>query len=177
MTPEAVQAIDGYLDAATVDFKGSGDPEFYKKFCGTIDVEPVFESLREMKKKGIFIEITNLIVPQVGDSREAFTKLTKWVVDELGSDIPFHILRFFSSYKYNGPDSISLGNLVELWKLGKSLGMKHVYLGNVMDERYSNTHCPRCGKVVIGRVGFGVTSVALKGDRCAFCGERLNVIV
>jgi len=177
MTPEAVRTIDGYLDAATVDFKGSGDPEFYKKFCGALDVGPVFDALREMKKEGVFIEITNLIVPDGGDSREAFTKLVNWIVGELGPDIPFHILRFFSSYKYTGPDSTSLSSLVELWKLAKSLGLKYVYLGNVMDERYGNTSCPRCGKAVIERVGMGVASTNLKGNRCAFCGETLNVIV
>jgi pyruvate formate lyase activating enzyme len=177
MTPEAVKTIDGYLDAATIDFKGSGDPDFYKKFCGTLDVAPVFDALKAMKKEGIFIEITNLIVPEGGDSKEAFSKLVNWIVGELGPDIPFHILRFFSSYKYTGPDSTSLSGLVELWNLAKSLGLKYVYLGNVMDPRYGNTNCPRCGRAVIERVGMGVASTNLKGDRCAFCGEKLNVIV
>jgi pyruvate formate lyase activating enzyme len=177
MTPEAVRTIDGYLDAATVDFKGSGDPDFYKKFCGTLDVAPVFDALKAMKKEGIFIEITNLIVPEGGDSKEAFSKLVNWIVGELGPDIPFHILRFFSSYKYTGPDSTSLSGLIELWNLAKSLGLKYVYLGNVMDPRYGNTSCPRCGRAVIERVGMGVASTNLKGDRCAFCGDKLNVIV
>lgn len=177
LTPEAVQTIDGYLDAATVDFKGSGDPGFYKNFCGTLDVGPVFDALREMKKAGIFIEITNLIVPEGGNSREAFSGLVDWIVEELGPDTPFHILRFFSSYKYTGSDSTPLGRLVELWKDAKSLGLKYVYLGNVMDERYGNTLCPRCGKTVIGRVGMGVASTNLKGDRCAFCGEKIHLVV
>jgi pyruvate formate lyase activating enzyme len=177
MTPEAIQTLDGYLDAATVDFKGSGDPEFYKKFCGAINVEPIFEALLSMKKQGIFLEITNLIVPGNGDSTEAFSKLVKWIVERLGEDVPFHILRFFSSYKYEDPDQIRPNRLVELWKLAKSLGMKYVYLGNVMDGRYSNTYCPKCGKVAIDRVGFSVSSVNLNGNRCAFCGESLNLVV
>jgi pyruvate formate lyase activating enzyme len=177
MTPEAIQTINGYLDAATVDFKGSGDPEFYKQFCGTINVEPIFEALLSMKEQGIFTEITDLIVPGIGDSTEAFSKLVRWILERLGEDVPFHILRFFSSYKYQGSDHIDLKRLVELWKLAKRLGMKYVYLGNVIDEQYSNTHCPKCGKVVIDRVGFSVISMNLNGNRCAFCGESLNLVV
>jgi pyruvate formate lyase activating enzyme len=177
MTHEAVETMDGYLDAATVDFKGSGDPQFYKQFCGTLSVEPIYDALLAMKEQGIFIEITNLLVPGVGDSTEAFSRLVKWIVEKLSNDIPFHILRFFSSYKYEGPDQAPPGRLVELWKLAKSLGMKHVYLGNVMDERYINTCCPNCGKVVVDRVGFSVSSMNLRGSSCAFCGEHLNFVV
>lgn len=177
MTPEAVRAMDGYLDAATVDFKGSGDPAFYTRFCGTVDVKPIFDALLEMRKQGIFIEITNLIVPEGGDSREAFITLVEWVRDKLGPETPFHILRFFSSYKYTGPESTPIGTLVGLWDLADSLGLKHVYLGNVMDRRYANTRCTRCGREVIERVGMGVISTKLRGNRCAFCGEPLNLVV
>lgn len=175
ITPEAVRVLDGYLDAATVDFKGNGDPEFYKRLCGALSVDPVYDALLAMKKQGIFLEITDLIVPGIGDSTASFTKLVKWIVENLGDDIPFHILRFFSSFKYEGPDDVPPNRLAELWELASHLGMKHVYLGNVMDERYSNTRCPKCGKVVIDRVGFSVSSVNLDGNRCAFCGAGLNL--
>jgi pyruvate formate lyase activating enzyme len=177
MTPEAVDEIDGYLDAATVDFKGSGDPDFYKKFCGTVDVKPVFQSLVEMKRKKIFIEITNLIVPGGGDAKEPFMKLVKWIVDELGDDTPFHILRFFASYNYDGPETTPTPYLEELWKLSKEAGLKYVYLGNVMNPKYENTYCPQCGRVIIDRLGFEVASIHLKGKNCAFCGKEINVLV
>ena len=177
ITPEAVKTINGYLDAATVDFKGSGNPEFYRHFCGTIDVGPIYEALLSMKEQGIFIEITNLIVPGAGDSADAFSKLVRWVIENLGDEVPFHILRFFSSYRYTGPDDLSMGRLVELWKQARGAGMRHVYLGNVLDGRYSNTICPQCGKVVIDRVGMGVSSMHLNGNRCEFCGKRLNLVV
>jgi pyruvate formate lyase activating enzyme len=177
MTPEAVMALDGYLDAATVNFKGSGDPDFYLRLCGTVDVKPIYDALIEMKEQRIFLEITDLIVPGVGDSNESFSKLVRWVVDKLGDDIPLHVLRFFSSYKYEGPESTPVSRLVQLWELAKSLGMKHVYLGNVLDERYCNTRCPKCGKVMVDRVGLAVSTINLKGSRCAFCGERLNIVI
>jgi pyruvate formate lyase activating enzyme len=176
MTVEAVDTISGLLDAATVDFKGSADPDFYKKFCGTVDVSPIFQSLVEMKRKKIHLEITNLIVPDGGDAKGPFIKLVKWIHDELGEETPLHILRFFSSYRYSGPETTPSSLLEELWKESKDLGMKYVYLGNVPSAKYGNTYCPHCGEVVIERSGFGVSSIQLKDGRCAFCGGNVNVM-
>lgn len=176
MTVEAVDTIDGLLDAATVDFKGSADPAFYKRFCGTVDVNPIFQSLAEMKRKKIHIEITNLIVPDGGDAKEPFTRLVKWIHDELGEETPLHILRFFSSYRYTGPETTSSAYLEELWKESKDLGMKYVYLGNVASAKYRNTYCPHCGRAIIERSGFEVSSIQIKEGKCAFCGGSVNVI-
>ncbi|MDI6798847.1 MAG: radical SAM protein, partial [Candidatus Aenigmarchaeota archaeon] len=98
ITEDALKKMK-YLDAATVDFKASGDPEFYKKFMSVPDVSPIFDALKQMKKQRIFIEITDLIVPQVGDSIELCRKLAEWVNAELGSEIPFHVLQFHPDYK------------------------------------------------------------------------------
>jgi pyruvate formate lyase activating enzyme len=177
MTPEAIDTIDGYLDAATVDFKGSGDPNFYRNFCKITNFEPIYQALAEMKRKKIFIEITDLIVTGGGDTKEPFIKLVKWIHDELGDETPFHILRFFPSYKYDGQGAPRISYLEELWKASKDIGLKYVYLGNVMGHRYENTYCPHCGKNVIDRSGFEVLSINLKGRNCAFCGGEINVMV
>jgi len=177
MTPEAVDTIDGYLDAATVDFKGSGDPDFYRSFCKVTNTGPIYQSLLEMKQKKIFIEITNLIVTGGGDSREAFLKLVRWIIDNLGSDVPLHILRFFPSYLYTSRPPPPVSFLEELWKISKSEGLKYVYLGNVPGHKYENTYCPRCNNLLIERFGFEVGSIRLKGRRCAFCDEEINVII
>ena len=101
----------------------------------------------------------------------------KWIHDELGEETPFHILRFFPSYKYNGHGPPTVSYLEELWQASKDIGLKYVYLGNVMRHKYENTYCPRCGKKVIDRSGFEVMSINLKGRNCAFCGEEINVVV
>jgi pyruvate formate lyase activating enzyme len=177
MTLDAIDTIDGYLDAATIDFKGSADPGFYKKFCGTVDVSPLFQALLEMNRRKIHLEITNLIVPEGGDAKEPFIKLVRWIKDELGDDTPFHILKFFRQYKFDGPDTVSGGYLEELWKAAKDLGLNYVYLGNVHSPKYSDTYCPTCGRAVISREGFGVSSIHLKGTSCAYCGGFVNVII
>lgn len=176
ITPEAIDLINGYLDAVTVDFKGSGDPEFYRKFCKVHDTEPIYQALIEMKRKSIFIEITNLIVTGGGDSKEAFTKLVKWIVDELGDSIPIHILRYFPSYMYKSP-SPSVKLLEEFWKIAKQYGLKYVYLGNVPGHEYEHTYCPNCGKIIIRRVGFKILDIKLKGRKCTYCDYEINIVI
>ena len=68
MTKEAVRAMRGLIDAAVVDFKGSGEQKFVNKYSAIVSSEPIRDSLLEMKKAGIHIEITDLIIPRVGDS-------------------------------------------------------------------------------------------------------------
>ena len=51
MTPEAVKAISPFLDAATVDFKAAGDPDFYKNVSAVPNVAPIYEALKETNLK------------------------------------------------------------------------------------------------------------------------------
>lgn len=177
MTVEAVEVIHPYLDAATVDFKGSGDPDFYRGFCGVPSVDPIFDALKALKSKGVHIEVTDLIVPWRGDVEAPLTKLVRWIVENLGDETPFHILRFFPSYRYDGERPPGEAVLERLWEAARAEGLKYVYLGNVPGHKYENTYCPSCGRIVISRIGFEVTSIKLKGDRCAYCGKKINVII
>jgi pyruvate formate lyase activating enzyme len=99
MGSEAAKKIVKYWDAVVVDFKASGNPEFYKKFVGINDVQPIFDFLKILSKHHIHLEISDLIVPQVGDDLDDVKKLAQWISSELSAEIPFHILRFFPSYK------------------------------------------------------------------------------
>jgi pyruvate formate lyase activating enzyme len=177
MTFEAIDLINGYLDAATIDFKGSGDPDFYKKFCKVPDVEPIFQSLSEMKRKGIFIEITDLIVTGGGESREAFKKFIKKIVDIVGDSVPLHILRFFPSYMYMNTTSTPITILEEFYGIAKDFGLKYVYLGNVPGHKYEHTYCPNCNNIVIKRIGFEIIDIKLKGRNCAYCNSEINIII
>jgi len=99
MTPEAVALIGPHLDAVSVDFKGSGEPGFLRKYVAAKGPEPIFDSAVALRKRGVHIEVTDLIVPEVGESVEATKKLARFVRDELGPATPFHLLRFHPDYK------------------------------------------------------------------------------
>jgi len=176
MTPEAVETIAPYLDAATVDFKGGGDHAFYRKFSSVPSVEPIYESLREMKKRNIHIEITNLVVPKIGDSMEGIRSLSEWVAQNLGKDTPFHLLRFNPNYKLENLSSTEVSTLEKAYEVARESGLDYVYLGNVPGHRYENTYCPRCGETVVKRYGFDVVQWKLTDDmRCLNCRSQIAV--
>lgn len=177
MSDEAIKKISKYLDAATVDFKASADPEFYENFMSVPDVEPIFASLKRMKKQRIFIEITNLIVPQIGDDVDKCRKLAERITTELGSDIPFHILQFHPSYKLLELPSTSVVTLERCVQEAKRAGLKYVYLGNVPGHVDENTYCYNCGEPLIKRTGFMIENLNLVGDRCPNCGFKINVLI
>jgi len=176
MTPEAVKIIAPYLDAATVDFKGGGDPEFYKKFSSVPSVEPIFEALKEFKRNDVHIEITNLVVPKEGDSIEQIRKLAAWVKDNLGEDTPFHLLRFHPDYQLTTIPSTPIQTLERAYVAVKSVGLNYVYIGNVPGHPAENTYCPSCNELLIKRYGFEITRWNLKGDmRCPVCDREIPI--
>jgi pyruvate formate lyase activating enzyme len=176
MTPEAVRTIAPYLDAATVDFKGGGDPEFYRKFSMVPSVEPIYEALKEMKTHGIHIEITNLVVPKIGDSMEKIGELASWIKENLGEDTPFHLLRFHPDYKLTNIPSTEIRTLEKAYESAKKAGLNYVYLGNVPGHRYEDTYCPNCQDLLIKRYGFEVVKWNITGDmRCPKCGHKIAI--
>jgi len=176
MTPEAVQVIAPFLDAATVDFKGGGDPDFYRKFSAVPSVEPIYEALKEMKKQGIHVEITNLVVPKMGDSIERAQEFALWVKENLGEDTPFHLLRFHPNYQITELPSTPIETLEKACEAAKGVGLNYVYIGNVPGHRYENTYCPNCNALLIKRFSFEIVKWHLTKDmRCPECGKEIAI--
>jgi pyruvate formate lyase activating enzyme len=177
ITPEAMEELAPYMDAATVDFKGGANPEFYRKFMGVPSPEPIFETLRLMKEKGVFIEVTNLVVPLVGDNEDDVRKLARWIAENLGDETPLHLLRFYPHYKMIDYPPTEVQHLEELAAVAREEGLKHVYIGNVWRHPLESTYCPKCGYKVVERRGFFVTKWELTKDtRCPMCGYKLNFV-
>lgn len=175
MGSEAAKKIVKYLDAIVVDFKASGDPEFYKKFMGVSDIKPIFNFLKILSKHNIHVEISDLIVPQVGDNLEEVKKLAQWISSELGSEIPFHVLRFFPSFKLLELSATPVKTLERALDEARNAGLRFVYIGNVPGHKDANTYCFNCGELLIKREGYKVRKVSLVDDRCQNCGMRINL--
>jgi len=176
MTQEALQELSQYMDAATVDFKGGGNPDFYRKFMGVPDPTPIYDTLLAMKEKGMHVEVTNLVVPLVGDDEDDLKKLARWIADNLGVETPFHLLRFYPHYKMIDYPPTDVQKLDQLASIAREEGLKHVYVGNVWGHPLEHSYCPRCGYKVIERRGFFITKWNLTDDnRCPRCGYKLNI--
>ncbi|MCI4325764.1 MAG: AmmeMemoRadiSam system radical SAM enzyme [Thermoplasmata archaeon] len=177
MTPEAVDAIGPHLDAVSVDFKGSGEPGFLRKYIAAKGPEPIFDSAVRLKRAGVHVEVTNLIVPEVGDDEAALRKLARFVRDELGPETPFHLLRWHPDYKMLDLPETPVRTLENLHAIAKEEGLAYVYLGNVWGHRLEHTYCAHCGAIAVRRFGFTIQEWALGArNRCRSCGHVVPIV-
>jgi len=159
-----------YIDAMNIDLKAF-DNIFYEKYCKG-SLAPVLNTIKTAFENNVHIEVTNLLIPTLNDSKEHINKLIEWLAS-LSENIPLHISRYYPNYKMNiAPTS------VEALQRVRQKGLKHlkfVYLGNILDKESNTTFCSSCNKPVIERIGYNV-EVHLKGNMCKFCGAELNIV-
>ena len=151
-----------YMDAINVDMKG--DVRFYKELCGVPDEGPVKEALMVYRKAGVWIEITNLVIPGFNDGKEQVGKLASWVKENLG-DIPLLFSRFHPQYKLSENKPTPAATLEMASETAREAGLRWVYIGNLPGKGES-TLCPECGAVLVERKGFGTTTFKSKCDKC-----------
>ncbi len=177
-TPETVGMMKDFLDCVTVDFKGSGETGFVRQFIGIPNADPIFQSLLDVKNKTkVHVEITDLIVPRVGESLEAAEKLCRWVYDNLGPDTPVHFLRFHPDYKMMDFPWTPVETLEKHYEIGKKAGLNYVYIGNVPGHPAESTYCPGCGKVLIKRYGYEILEYNLDDrNMCNSCGQKTPIV-
>jgi pyruvate formate lyase activating enzyme len=176
MSKESLEMVLPYLDANNIDLKGFSE-EFYQKVCGA-KLGPVLETIKTMKKNGIWVEITTLAIPTLSDSEKMFQEIANWIFEELGPEIPWHISRFSGKVSWqlqHFPDT-PLEVLEKAFLIGKKRGLKYVYLGNVFGHQAENTYCPKCYKIVIKRSGYSVLRLDKNGI-CPFCQEKIDLIL
>ncbi len=177
MTGEVVAAMKGLIDAAVVNFKGNGEQKFVNKYMAIPSAEPIKASLISMKKAGIHVEITDIVVPEVGDSVDECRSLMGWVRENLGAETPVHFIAFHPDYKMLDFPATGYGELKAHYDAAKKEGMEYVYMGNLPENKYENTYCPRCGSVAIERSGFRVVGGNITEDsRCGKCRNFIPVI-
>lgn len=171
-TPEAIEAIAPFLDAANVDLKAFSD-EYYRRVCGA-RLQPVLDTLRLMVRLGIWVEVTTLLVPGLNDSEEELRELTSFIAGELGPDVPWHVSRFFPAYKMADHAVTPAESIRRALRIGREAGLRYVYGGNLpLSEGQEDTACPNCHRVVIERAGVWLRANHLRDGRCPDCGTPI----
>ena len=177
MTPEAVEVIGPHLDAVSIDFKGSGEAGFLRKYVAAKGPEPIYETAVGLRRRGTHVEVTDLIVPRVGESVEATRHLARFVRENLGPETPFHLLRFHPDYRMMDFPETPVATLERLHRVAKEEGLEYVYLGNVWGHPLEHTYCPKCGAIAVERLGFTIRSWNLDPEnRCRACGHRIPIV-
>ncbi len=174
MTSEAIKMISPYLDAANVDLKAFSD-EFYQTYCKA-RLEPVKETLKQMKSLGILVEVTTLLIPGLNDDPKELEALAYFIANDLGTETPWHISRFHPTYKLTDRPPTPVSSLLMARDIGKNSGLRYVYTGNVPGEMSENTFCYSCEKVLIERFGFHIRKNKIKNNKCPFCNTVIDGI-
>ncbi|HEY0196428.1 MAG TPA: AmmeMemoRadiSam system radical SAM enzyme, partial [Methanobacterium sp.] len=175
MSEESFEEIRPYLDAANIDLKGMSE-KFYQDLCEA-RLQPVLDNIVRMHDAKIHIEVTNLMIPGYNDSEEDMRSLVKFMVDEVGVEVPLHFTRFFPQYQMQQLPPTEIKFLEKAHKIAKKAGMKYVYIGNAPTVGGENTYCPECGEPVIKRDGFSVLSDEIKETRkCPKCKADIDII-
>jgi len=172
MTLEALNEIDPYLDAANVDLK-SFDDEFYRRQCGA-RLQPVLDTIQAMAERGIWVEVTTLVIPGLNDSDEELRQIARFLAG-LNPDLPWHVSRFQPRYRMLDRPRTPEATMHRAAEIGQEAGLRYVYVGNMPGNRYENTLCPSCGAVAVSRLGYS-TTLNLEGHRCASCGQELAIV-
>jgi len=172
MTPECIDKAGDFLDAANIDLKSFRD-SFYKKVCSA-RLDPVLESIRKIKKQGVWLELTTLLIPEKNDSVEELRDIAEFIAEEVGVDTPWHISRFHPAYRYNDLNPTPVESIHRAQQIGLEAGLKYVYVGNVAGDLGEDTRCSRCGSVLVDRSGFIVSENRIKDGKCPNCGLEIE---
>jgi pyruvate formate lyase activating enzyme len=159
-----------HMDAANVDLKGFTE-KFYRELTGG-HLQPVLDTLKYLKRETpVWLEIANLIIPGANDSEEDLKKMTRWIAEELGSEVPLHFTAFHPDWKMLDTPPTPLEALKKARRIAIENGLHYVYTGNVFNDEGSSTYCHVCSSRLIGRSSFEVIKWDLTpcGD-CPACG-------
>jgi pyruvate formate lyase activating enzyme len=172
MSQKCLDEITPYLDAINVDLKFFSNDN-YTKVCGAL-LKPILENIKTIKKNGVWLELTTLIIPEYNDSEEELKNIANFIAKELDIYTPWHISRFFPNYQLTEVAPTDREKLTMAYEIGKQAGLKYVYVGNVLDASRASTYCSQ-DHLVIERSGMSVKRFDSQG-KCAKCGEDIILV-
>jgi pyruvate formate lyase activating enzyme len=170
MTGTVITQLAPVLAAINIDIKSFRN-DFYRDICGA-KLAPVLEAVAMFRERGVWVEVTTLVIPTMNDSEEELRDIAKFLVS-VDKDIPWHVTGFYPTYKMTQLPPTDPAALSWARQLGLAEGLRFVYTGNRPGEGNENTYCPACGTELIGRLGLRVRKNRLDGGRCPDCHELL----
>ncbi|MCG8430119.1 MAG: AmmeMemoRadiSam system radical SAM enzyme [Candidatus Omnitrophica bacterium] len=169
---EPLRELAPYMDAANIDLKGCSEEYYAQLSQGTL--APVQRTLKILQEEGVWIEITNLLVPGYNDDVESVTALCRWITENLGTDVPVHFSRFFPLYKLSNLNPTPVEHVQRAAGIARRMGIKYVYIGNIAGNPAEDTFCPASGRKLIDRRGYFIVENHIAADAGqAYCGEKI----
>ncbi|TWT79607.1 Radical SAM superfamily protein [Planctomycetes bacterium CA13] len=161
-----------HMDAANVDLKAFTE-HFYSHLTLS-HLQPVLDTLAWLKHEtSVWLEITNLMIPEENDSKQEVKQMCNWIFDNLGDDVPLHFTAFHPDFRMRDTPPTPPETLIMAYEIAREAGLKFVYTGNVDDVTHQCTYCPSCSEILIERRGYDITRYHLRKNHCEFCGKRI----
>ena len=159
-----------HMDAANIDLKAFTEG-FYKQLCSG-SLGAVLDTLVYLKQETqVWTEITTLLIPDENDSPAEIERLSAWVMDHLGPDVPLHFTAFHPDWKMLDKSRTPPETLLRACRIAREAGIRYVYSGNIHHPPSQTTHCHGCGQVLIRRDWHQILDYALSDDGyCRRCG-------
>ena len=170
MSEMALREAAGLVDAMNIDLKSFRD-EFYRDYCGA-RLEPVLRTIERAHGCGIWVEVASLVIPGLNDGAAELADSARFL-HGLSPELPWHVTAFHPDYHMLDRPHTPAQTLHQAWEIGRQAGLKHVYVGNVIDVEHSATYCPQCGVMLISRRGHSTLQQGLAGGACSACGARV----
>jgi pyruvate formate lyase activating enzyme len=172
MTAACLRDLGPDLHAANVDLKSFSD-EFYRTLVGA-RLKPVLDTIRRLRETGVWVEVTTLLIPGRNDSEAELRALASYLAG-ISPDIPWHVSRFFPAYRMLDTPPTPVASLERALKVGREVGLRYVYAGNLPGHPAESTACPRCDAVMIEREGYIIVRNGIIEGCCPHCGEKIPV--
>ncbi len=173
-TPEALDLIGPYLDAWRVDVKGFSD-KFYRDLAKVPHWRDILETARRAKHKwNMHVEVVTNIIPGRNDDDDQLRGIATWIKNDLGELTPWHVTRFYPRHRLQDAPATPVRTIERACEIGRRVGLKFIYAGNVPGHPSENTVCYSCGNIIVERVGYRTDVVGLDGSKCGNCGAELN---
>ncbi|MDI6854727.1 MAG: AmmeMemoRadiSam system radical SAM enzyme [Deltaproteobacteria bacterium] len=171
MTEPSAQALAEFVAADNVDLKSFRD-DFYRKTCKA-RLKPVLDTIERLKKLGVWLEVTTLVIPGLNDSDEELTQIANFI-KEVGVDIPWHVSAFYPTYEMLDRPRTPPATLLKARDIGLKAGLRYVYTGNIPGQGGESTNCYQCGELLIDRLGYAIRGFILKDGKCPKCQAEID---
>lgn len=171
INPEPLVELTKVVDAIKVDLKAFSQ-DFYTQYVRG-ELQPVLEAIKTIAKSGTWLEIVYLVIPTLNDKPSEIRRLSRWLLKEVGPDVPVHFSRFQPMYLLKNLPPTPISTLVEAHKTATEEGLRYVYIGNVPGHKTENTYCPKCQNIIIERIQYHIRKIEMQSGKCKFCGNPI----
>ncbi len=170
--PEPLKKLCSVIDAANIDLKAFSESTYLKLSGGKL--QPVLDSLKTYRDMGVWLEITNLVVPTWTDDLVEIRKMCRWLSENGFKKAPVHFSRFYPTYKLEQLPPTPVDILNKAAQIAADEGLEYVYTGNAPGSEISDTKCPKCKSILVGRQGFRISANNLNNGKCGSCGTGID---